>query len=188
MMQRVAGVDEVGRGCLAGAVFAAAVVLDPNKPIAGLKDSKKISEKQREALALTIKRDALCWAVARAEPSEIDRINILHAALLAMARAIAMIDPVPDWIIVDGNRYPPIDLPGEAMVKADSKVPAVSAASILAKVARDREMLFLERLYPGYGFNLHKGYPTPLHRQQLMQFGITPFHRKSFAPVKALIK
>lgn len=169
-------------------MFAAAVVLNPEKPIAGLKDSKKLSEKQREVLAATIERDALCWAVARAEPSEIDRINILHAALLAMARAVSTLEPVPDWVIVDGNRYPPIDLPGEAMVKADSQVQAVSAASILAKVARDREMRFLARLHPGYGFDVHKGYPTKLHQEKLKQLGLTPFHRKSFAPVKALLE
>lgn len=187
-MQRIAGVDEVGRGCLAGAVFAAAVILDPEKPISGLKDSKKMSTNRRESLAATIKRDALCWAIARAEPSEIDRINILHAALLAMARAVAMLDPIPEWLIVDGNRYPPTDLPGETMVKADSQIAAVSAASILAKVARDEEMSFLERLYPGYGFDIHKGYPTRLHQEKLKQLGVTPFHRKSFGPVKSLLE
>lgn len=187
-MKTIAGVDEVGRGCLAGAVFAAAVVLDPEKPITGLRDSKKISASQREALAAAIKRDALCWAVARAEPSEIDRINILHAALLAMARAVKSLEFTPDWLIVDGNRYPPIDVPGETMVKGDALVPAVSAASILAKVARDSEMTFLEQLCPGYGFDVHKGYPTRLHQQKLKQLGVTPFHRKSFAPVRVLLE
>ncbi|GAB4260666.1 MAG: ribonuclease HII [Methylomicrobium sp.] len=172
---------------MAGAVFAAAVVLDPAKPIEGLMDSKKISAKQREALAKTIKQDALCWAVGRSEPSEIDRINILQAALLAMARAVNALAVTPDWLVVDGNRYPPIDIPGEAIVKGDALVPAISAASILAKVARDSEMSFLERLHPGYGFDLHKGYPTQLHQEKMKQLGVTPFHRKSFAPVRSLL-
>lgn len=180
----VAGIDEVGRGCLAGAVFAAAVVLDPHKPIAGLTDSKKLSPKQRSELALLIKQNALSWAIARSEPSEIDRINILQASLLAMSRAFAMLTVTPEQILVDGNQKPPIDFPCETIVKGDLLIPAISAASILAKVARDNEMVFLDNIYPGYAFAQHKGYPTALHLQKMQSLGITPLHRRSFAPVK----
>jgi ribonuclease HII len=174
----------VGRGCLAGAVFAAAVILDPAKPIAGLTDSKKLSPQQRLALAALIKQSALSWAIGRSDPSEIDRINILRASLLAMSRAFTMLTVVPDRTLVDGNQKPPINFPCETIIKGDLLIPAISAASILAKVARDSEMVFLEHLYPGYGFAQHKGYPTSLHLQKIQQLGITPLHRRSFAPVK----
>ncbi|MGR9052337.1 MAG: ribonuclease HII, partial [Gammaproteobacteria bacterium] len=152
-----AGVDEAGRGCLAGPVVAAAVILDPARPIEGLTDSKKLTPKQRESLARTIKQSALAWAVARSEASEIDRVNILQASLLAMARSILSLEPVPNRVLVDGNRYPPLALPGEAIVHGDVLIPAISAASILAKTARDADLQFLDRLYPGYDFHLHKG-------------------------------
>lgn len=169
---------------MAGAVFAAAVVLDPTRPIVGLTDSKKLTPKQRLALAAEIKQRALSWSVARSEPSEIDRINILQAALLAMSRAFAMLTVIPDRILVDGNQKPPINYPCETIIKGDLLIPAISAASILAKVARDNEMVFLDHVYPGYGFGQHKGYPTALHLQKMQQLGITPLHRRSFAPVK----
>lgn len=181
---RIAGIDEVGRGCIVGPVFAAAVILDPDKPITGLTDSKKLSEKRREALAEQIKANALAWAVGRAETSEIDRINILQATMLAMQRAFSQLSVQPDYIKVDGNRLPPIVCAGEAVVQGDALVAEISAASILAKVSRDQEMQVLERLYPGYGFALHKGYPTRLHIEALQRLGVTPQHRTSFAPVK----
>ncbi|WAR46650.1 ribonuclease HII [Methylomonas rapida] len=181
---RIAGIDEVGRGCIVGPVFAAAVILDPDKPITGLTDSKKLSEKRREALAEQIKANALAWAVGRAETSEIDRINILQATMLAMQRAFSQLSVQPDYIKVDGNRLPPIACAGEAVVQGDALVAEISAASILAKVSRDQEMQVLERLYPGYGFALHKGYPTRLHIEALQRLGVTPQHRTSFAPVK----
>lgn len=180
----VAGIDEVGRGCLAGAVFAAAVILDPSKPIAGLTDSKKLSPRQRVLLAAEIKHSALSWAIGRSEPSEIDRINILQAALLAMSRAFALLTITPDQVLVDGNQKPPLNFPCETIIKGDLLIPAISAASILAKVARDTEMVFLDDIYPGYAFAQHKGYPTALHLQKMQQLGITPLHRRSFAPVK----
>lgn len=180
----IAGVDEVGRGCIVGPVMAAAVILNPTKPISGLTDSKKLSEKKRLQLAEQIKSSALCWAVGRAEASEIDAINILQASLLAMQRAIAQLQHSPDLVKVDGNRLPQLNCPGEAIVQGDLLVAEISAASILAKVARDQEMLTLERLYPGYGFAIHKGYPTRQHLLALQALGITPLHRKSFAPVK----
>ncbi len=170
-----------------GAVVAAAVILDPNKPIAGLTDSKKLTEKRRQALAEIIKRDALAWTIGRAEPSEIDRINILQASLLAMQRAFNALSIKPDWVKVDGNQYPPIDCAGETIVKGDLTEAEISAASIIAKVARDEEMLLLDQLYTGYEFGRHKGYPTKLHIEKIQQLGITPLHRKSFAPVKKLI-
>lgn len=181
---RIAGIDEVGRGCIVGPVFAAAVILDPDKPITGLTDSKKLSEKRREALAEQIKANALAWAVGRAETSEIDRINILQATMLAMQRAFSQLSVQPDYIKVDGNRLPPIACAGETVVQGDALVAEISAASILAKVSRDQEMQVLERLYPGYGFALHKGYPTRLHIEALQRLGVTPQHRTSFAPVK----
>ena len=183
-MWKIAGIDEVGRGCLVGAVVAAAVILDPNKPIEGLTDSKKLTEKRRLELSDIIKCNALAWAIGRAEPSEIDRINILQASLLAMQRAFNALSIQPDWVKVDGNQYPPIPCQGETIVKGDLTENVISAASILAKVHRDDEMWVLDALYPQYKFPQHKGYSTKKHQQALQQFGITPFHRKSFAPVK----
>ena len=187
-LKRIAGVDEVGRGCLAGPVIAAAVILDPNCPISGLADSKKLTESKRAKLAQQIKNQALCWAIGRAEASEIDRINILQASMLAMQRAVSQLKVRPDFIKVDGNRLPDLDCPAEAIVQGDSLVAEISAASIIAKVARDEEMQILDRLYPGYHFSIHKAYPTQLHQQALQQLGISPQHRTSFAPVKKLIR
>ncbi|MBD9360849.1 ribonuclease HII [Methylomonas fluvii] len=181
---RIAGIDEVGRGCIVGPVVAAAVILDPLRPIAGLTDSKKLTEKKRKLLAEQIKSNALCWAVARAEASEIDTINILQATMVAMQRAVSQLEYRPDAVKVDGNRLPALDMPGEAIVQGDLLVAEISAASILAKVARDEEMQTLDRLYPGYAFAIHKGYPTQQHLAALQQLGITPQHRKSYAPVK----
>ncbi|WP_445368684.1 ribonuclease HII [Methylomonas sp. BW4-1] len=181
---RIAGIDEVGRGCIVGPVVAAAVILDPLRPIAGLTDSKKLTEKKRKLLAEQITANALCWAVARAEASEIDTINILQATMVAMQRAVSQLDYRPDGVKVDGNRLPVLDIPGEAIVQGDLLVAEISAASILAKVARDEEMQTLDRLYPGYSFAVHKGYPTQQHLAALQQLGISPQHRKSFAPVK----
>jgi len=177
----------VGRGCLVGAVVAAAVILNPEKPIVGLTDSKKLTEKQRTVLAKRIKDEALAWAIGRAESCEIDQINILQASLVAMQRAFNGLTLKPDWVKVDGNRYPAIDCAGEAIIKGDLTESCCSAASILAKVSRDSEMLILDQLYPGYGFAQHKGYPTQLHLSCLQQLGLTPLHRKSFAPVKKLL-
>lgn len=180
----IAGVDEVGRGPLVGAVVTAAVILDPFRPIQGLADSKKLSEKRREALFLEIKDKALAWSLGRAEPEEIDKLNILQATMLAMQRAVAGLTIQPDWVLVDGNRVPDFPMPSQAVIKGDSLVAEISAASILAKVTRDREMLELDQRYPGYGFAAHKGYPTALHLQQLALLGVTPQHRQSFAPVR----
>jgi ribonuclease HII len=168
-------------------VVAAAVILDPAKPIAGLTDSKKLTPKRRKQLAEIIKRDALAWAVGRAEPSEIDQINILQASLLAMQRAFNALPIKPDWVKVDGNKYPPIDCAGETIIKGDLTEAEISAASILAKVHRDHEMLVLHQLYPGYEIAKHKGYGTKLHLEKLQQLGVTPHHRKSFAPIKKLL-
>lgn len=179
-----AGIDEVGRGCLAGPVIAAAVILDPMQPIVGLADSKKLSPKQRAILAEQIKTHALSWALGRAEPSEIDRINILQASLLAMQRAFNSLNTKPQQALVDGKFFPTIDCEGQAIIKGDQSVLAISAASILAKVARDAELEFYEQLFPGYGFAIHKGYPTMLHRQKLLELGLTPMHRRSFKPVR----
>lgn len=183
----LAGVDEVGRGPLAGDVVAAAVILDPARPIAGLRDSKKLSSPRREALALRIKEQALAWAVARATVAEIDQLNILQAALLAMHRAVQALHPQPTYVLVDGNRLPRWDYASEPVVKGDDRVPAIAAASILAKVQRDGELLELERLYPGYGFAAHKGYPTAAHLEALRTLGVTPLHRRTFGPVRALL-
>ena len=186
-MQIVVGIDEVGRGCLVGAVVASAVILDPKKPIIGLTDSKKLTEKRRLELSKIIKRDALAWAIARAEPSEIDEINILQASLLAMKRAFDALNiEVTDatWVKVDGNKYPPIDCAGETIIKGDLTEAEISAASILAKVSRDAEMHVLDQLYPNYNFAKHKGYATKLHLEKLLQLGVTPLHRKSFSPVR----
>lgn len=183
----IAGVDEVGRGPLVGAVVTAAVILDPNQPIEGLADSKKLSEKRRIALAEEIKAKALSWSLGRAEPEEIDRLNILHATMLAMQRAVAGLAITPDFVLVDGNRIPQLPMPAQAVVKGDSLVAEISAASILAKVARDLEMEKLDKQYPAYGFAQHKGYPTKLHFEKLAELGATPFHRKSFAPVAKIL-
>ena len=179
----IAGVDEVGRGPLVGAVVTAAVILDPQKPIMGLTDSKKLSEKKRLVLAEEIKEKALCWSLGRAEPEEIDSLNILHATMLAMQRAVEGLSITPDFVLVDGNRVPNLPMPAQAVVKGDALVQEISAASILAKVTRDLEMAELDKQFPEYGFAKHKGYPTALHFEKLSQYGATPFHRKSFAPV-----
>jgi len=180
----VAGVDEVGRGPLAGPVVAAAVILDPENPIDGLADSKKLTEKRRESLALEIKEKALAWSICRAEVEEIDQINILQASLLAMKRSVESLSQQPELALIDGNHCPELDCAMEAIIKGDSKEPAISAASILAKVARDNEMVEMEEKYPGYGFAKHKGYPTKQHREAIIKLGITEIHRKSYAPVQ----
>nr|WP_222941246.1 ribonuclease HII [Erwinia aphidicola] len=180
----IAGVDEVGRGPLVGAVVTAAVILDPARPIIGLADSKKLSEKRRLALFDEIVEKALSWSLGRAEPEEIDQLNILHATMLAMQRAVAGLHLTPDFVLIDGNRCPPLPMPSQAVVKGDSLVREISAASIIAKVTRDREMAQLDLLYPEYGFAQHKGYPTALHMEKLTQHGVTPQHRRSFAPVR----
>ncbi len=184
----IAGVDEAGRGPLAGPVLAAAVILDPDHPIAGLADSKQLSPLRRERLAVEIRAKTLAWALGRAEVEEIDRLNILQASLLAMQRAIAALSIVPDQVLVDGNRCPALACPCRAIVKGDATVPVISAASILAKVARDAELRELHERYPGYGFIRHKGYPTTAHRAALRRLGPCPEHRRSFAPVAASLR
>lgn len=178
-----AGVDEAGRGPLAGDVVAAAVILDPARPIAGLGDSKQLTQRRREQLFDEIRDHALAWAMGRANVAEIDTINILHASMLAMQRAVAALVPQPVRVLVDGNRLPNWDYTAQAIVKGDAKVAAIGAASILAKVERDRQMVLLEERYPGYGFARHKGYPTAMHRQALQSLGPCPEHRRSFRPV-----
>ncbi len=186
--RRLAGVDEAGRGPLIGAVVAAAVILDPARPIVGLADSKTLSEKRRVLLQRQIEEHALAWALGRAEVEEIDRLNILHASMLAMRRAIEALPLPPDEVLVDGNRLPPgLAVPARALVKGDALEPAISAASILAKVARDREMVALDQRYPGYGLAQHKGYPTRVHLEALQRLGPTPEHRCSFGPVKRVM-
>lgn len=180
----LAGVDEVGRGPLAGDVVAAAVILDPGNPVAGLADSKKLSEKRREALFDEIREKALSFAVARATVEEIDQLNILHASMLAMKRAVVQLSLQPEFVLVDGNRKPDWQYACDTVVKGDDRVAAIAAASILAKVTRDREMVLLDQQYPGYGLAGHKGYPTKFHMEALAQLGVTPIHRKSFAPVQ----
>ncbi len=182
-----AGIDEVGRGCIAGPVVAAIVILGSGVAIEGITDSKKLSPNQRDGLALQIKAKALAWAIGRAEPSEIDQINILQASLLAMRRAYSALKIHPDWVNVDGNRLPNLPCNGAAIIGGDLSVPEISAASIVAKVWRDGEMQILDALYPGYGFAVHKGYPTPLHKARLIELGITPVHRRSFAPVSKIL-
>ncbi len=183
----IAGVDEAGRGPLAGPVMAAAVILHPGRPIDGLADSKRLSPRRRETLADEIQAHALAWAVARAEVAEIDSLNILWASLLAMARAVHNLTPVPTQVLVDGNRCPELACPARAVIGGDATVPAISAASILAKVFRDREMLGLHACYPQYGFDRHKGYPTPAHLAALQRYGASPEHRRSFAPVRRAV-
>ncbi len=182
--QLVAGVDEAGRGPLAGNVVAAAVILDPARPIAGLMDSKQLSAQRREQLYPIIQQQALAYAVGRASAAEIDQINILQASLLAMQRAVAQLSVVPKTVWVDGNHCPQLDMTCYALIKGDSKMPAISAASIIAKVVRDREMLQLDAEFPHYGFAQHKGYPTAQHRHALQQYGPCAAHRRSYAPVK----
>lgn len=183
----VAGVDEVGRGPLAGPVVTAAVILDPNNPIEGLMDSKALSEKRREALEPEIKQKALAWSIGRAEVEEIDQHNILQATLIAMQRAVAGLTVTPTKVLVDGNRTPEFNCPAEAIVKGDQTVAEICAASILAKVCRDREMTELDQVYPGYGLAKHKGYPTKQHIEALQTQGVTIIHRRSFGPVKSLL-
>ena len=179
----MAGVDEAGRGPLAGPVVAAAVILDHKQPIPGLADSKALSAVRREHLFDEIRARALCCAVAEASVEEIDRLNILQATMLAMQRAVEGLRLRPGLVLVDGNRIPRLGMPAEAVVKGDARVPAISAASILAKVTRDRGLLRLHELYPAYGFDRHKGYGTAVHLEQLRRLGPTPAHRRSFAPV-----
>jgi len=186
--QLIAGVDEVGRGPLLGDVVAAAVILDPAKPIHGLTDSKKLSEKRREQLAAEIKDRAFAWSIASASPAEIDEINILHATMLAMKRAIEGLSTRPDHVKVDGNRCPDIDMSVEAVVKGDAKVAEIGAASIIAKVFRDHQMTQLDEEYPQYGFARHKGYPTQEHLRLLREHGVLPQYRRSFGPVKRLLE
>lgn len=183
----IAGVDEVGRGPLVGDVVTAAVILDPSKPIQGLADSKKLSDKKRIILAEEIKANALSWSLGRANPAEIDELNILNATMLAMQRAVADLHIQPEFVLVDGNRTPQFAIPSQSVIKGDSLVAEISAASIIAKVARDQEMDELDKLFPEYGFSQHKGYPTKLHFEKLTEFGATPYHRKSFAPVKKVL-
>lgn len=183
----IAGVDEAGRGPLAGPVVAAAVILDPRNPIEGLTDSKKISEKKRERLFDEIVEKALAYSIERADVEEIDALNILHATMLAMKRAVESLATVPQEVIIDGNRCPDLSIPSRAIIKGDLTEPAISAASILAKVSRDREMLYYDTIYPGYGLAGHKGYPTKAHCAALAALGVTPIHRKSFGPVAVLL-
>ncbi|ENJ1739898.1 ribonuclease HII [Vibrio parahaemolyticus] len=182
--QLIAGVDEVGRGPLVGDVVTAAVILDPNNPIEGLNDSKKLSEKKRLALLPEIKEKALAWAVGRCSPEEIDELNILQATMVAMQRAIAGLKVQPDLVLIDGNRCPELPMDSQAVVKGDLRVAEISAASIIAKVVRDQEMEQLDKQYPQFGFAKHKGYPTKAHFEAIEQHGVISEHRKSFKPVK----
>ncbi|WKE64514.1 ribonuclease HII [Gallaecimonas kandeliae] len=180
----IAGVDEVGRGPLVGDVVTAAVILDPHNPIAGLTDSKKLSAKRREALAIEIREKALAWCVARATPAEIDELNIFQATMLAMSRAVEGLAIQPSEALIDGNKVPKLTMPARAIVKGDALEPAIGAASILAKVARDAEMVALHQQYPQYGFDKHKGYPTAEHLARLAELGPIAAHRRSFRPVR----
>lgn len=185
-VNRTAGCDEVGRGPLAGDVVAAAVILGSSIP-EGLNDSKKLTERKRERLFDEIKTSALAWSIGRASIEEIDSLNILHASLLAMKRAVESLSPVPEHVLVDGNKLPNWEFSAEAIVGGDGSIPCISAASILAKVTRDREMISLDEEYPGYGFAKHKGYPTAQHLDALARLGVSPIHRRSFGPVARLI-
>ena len=185
---RIAGVDEAGRGPLAGPVIAGAVILDPEKPIDGLRDSKCLSATRRDELFEQIRERALAWAIGRADVEEIDRINILQATMLAMSRAVAALQPTADHALIDGNRCPDLSCTSQAIIKGDSKVAAISAASIMAKVTRDREMFELDKRYPGYGLAQHKGYPSKAHIAALENLGVTPIHRRSYAPVRRIIE
>lgn len=185
---RVAGVDEAGRGPLAGPVVAGAVILDPHNPIDGLQDSKRLTAARREVLYVEIQEKALAWAVASADVGEIDRINILQATMLAMQRAVEALQPAAQHALIDGNRCPVLACPAQAIVKGDSRVAAISAASIMAKVTRDREMLSLDLQYPGYGLAQHKGYPSKAHIEALENLGVTPIHRLTYAPVRRVME
>ena len=182
--QLIAGVDEVGRGPLVGSVVAAAVILDPAKPMTGLRDSKKLSAKRREALCAEIQQHALAYAISSVSAAVIDEINILQASLLAMRQAVMQLNVVPQQVLVDGNACPDLPYAVEAVIKGDQKIAAISAASILAKVTRDHEMFELDKIYPDYGFAQHKGYPTKAHMQALQKYGPLAEHRKSYAPVR----
>jgi ribonuclease HII len=184
----IAGVDEVGRGPLAGPVIASAVILDEAYPIAGLADSKTLTEKRREALAIQIRQYAVAFALGRADVEEIDKINILQASLLAMQRAVEQLPIAPHHVLVDGKYCPQITCTAEAIIQGDKTIPAISAASIIAKIARDQEMREMDHLYPGYGFAAHKGYPTRAHREALQRLGVTPIHRRTFAPVRKILE
>jgi len=189
----IAGVDEVGRGPLVGDVVTAAVILDPDNPIEGLKDSKKLSEKKRSILAQEIKQKAISWSVGRATPEEIDTLNILHATMLAMQRAVQGLNVTPDYVLVDGNRCPVFlsetgNIESQAVIKGDDRVVEISAASILAKVARDEEMIALDKIYPQYGFAQHKGYPTKAHLEKIIEHGVIDCYRASFKPVARVIQ
>lgn len=183
----VAGVDEVGRGPLAGPVITAAVILPQGYDLPGLTDSKKLSAKKREALASQIKEQAVAWALGEASVDEIDEINILHATMLAMQRAVRELSTAPDRVLVDGNRAPDFGIPAKAIVGGDGLEPAISAASIIAKVTRDQLMRDYAQLYPSYGFERNSGYPTKQHREALLEHGVTPIHRRSFAPVRKVL-
>lgn len=182
------GCDEAGRGAGAAEVYAGAVILDPQRPITGLADSKKLTARRREALSDEIKQKALSWCIAKASLEEIEKLNILHASLLAMKRAVEGLNVRPGKVLVDGNHLPRLEMPAEAIIKGDDTVPAISAASILAKVARDRAMVEYDRLFPVYGFSVHKGYFTKDHMQALRQFGPCPIHRKTFGPIRELLR
>ena len=183
----ICGVDEAGRGPLAGPVFAAAVILDPARPIEGLRDSKKLSAVRRDELAVIIRRDALAWAIAQCSEAEIDELNILQATILAMRRAIEGLSVLPSLALIDGNRCPVCSIRTEAIVKGDDKVAEISAASILAKTARDAALMEMHQSYPQYAFDQHKGYPTALHLERLRAHGVSPVHRRSYAPVRELL-
>ncbi|MES2740856.1 MAG: ribonuclease HII [Pseudomonadota bacterium] len=186
--QIICGVDEAGRGPLAGPVFAAAVILHPARPIAGLRDSKKLSAARRDQLAPLIKREALAWAVAECSEAEIDQHNILQATMLAMRRAVESLHTVPGLALIDGNRCPVMAIQTMAIIEGDDKVDSISAASILAKTARDAALVALHGRYPQYGFDQHKGYPTALHLERLRLHGVSPVHRRSYAPVRELVE
>jgi ribonuclease HII len=181
------GCDEAGRGAGAAEVYVGAVILNPLRPIEGLADSKKLSVRKREELSEEIKQHAFCWCIEKATLEEIEQLNILHATLLAMKRAVEGLKVKPDIVLVDGNHVPMLEIPAEAIVKGDDKVPSISAASILAKVARDHAMIEYHRLFPEYGFNIHKGYFTKEHMKALCQYGPCPIHRKTFAPIRKLL-
>ncbi|MDW6001614.1 ribonuclease HII [Vibrio mangrovi] len=185
--QLFAGVDEVGRGPLVGDVVTAAVILDPTRPISGLTDSKKLSEKKRLALFPEIQEKAIAWSIGRCSPEEIDQMNILQATMVAMQRAVDGLSVAAEFVLVDGNRLPPLAVPAAAVVKGDLRVAEISAASILAKVTRDQEMELLDQQYPDYGFAQHKGYPTKAHLEAIVNYGVIDAHRRSFKPVRRVL-